>query len=78
MSASDYVCLSGGLTVPLPALRVLWNLEDRGVHLRLDGDGIVATPRTSLTDADRAAVKRWRGHVVALLQYCQQQRETIQ
>jgi hypothetical protein len=78
MSVSDYVCLSGGLAVPLPALQVLWNLEDRGVHLRLDGDGIVATPRTALSDADRAAVKRWRWHVVALLQYCRQQRKTIQ
>jgi hypothetical protein len=78
MNASNFVTLAGGLTVPLPALQVLWNLEDRGVYLRLDGDGIIATPRTALTDADRATVKRWRAHVVALLQYCQQQRETVQ
>lgn len=50
MSASDFVTLTGGLTVPLPVLQALWSLEDR------------------------AAVRRWRNHVVAVLQYCEQER----
>ena len=45
MSASDYVFLSGGLTVPLPALQVLWDLENRGVSFALEGDGIIARSR---------------------------------
>ncbi len=79
MSASDYVMLRGGLTVPVAALQVLWSLEHRGVSLRLDDeDVIIANPRAKLTDEDRVAIRRWKLHVVALLQYGEEQRETIQ
>lgn len=75
MSASDFVYLRGGLTVPLPALQVLWSLEDRGVRLMLEGeDGIIARPRTLLTDQDRVDIRHWRSHVIAVLRYCEQER----
>jgi hypothetical protein len=70
LNGSNYVTLAGGLTVPLAALQVLWALEDRGVQLQLEGtDGIVARPKQLLTDADRAEIRRYRWHVLAILSY---------
>ena len=45
MSGCELVCLAGGLTVPLEPLQLLWGLENRGLHLRIDGDDIIANPR---------------------------------
>jgi hypothetical protein len=69
MSASDFVMLKGGLTVPAQALDVVLDLEARGVRLEADGDFILVRPKDKLTDADRAAVTRWRTHILALLTY---------
>lgn len=74
MSASDFVFLTGGLTVPLPALQVLWRLENRGVSFALDGDGIIARPRATLTEDDRAVIRRYRQHIIAILTYQEQER----
>lgn len=38
-TASEVVVLRGGLSVPLPALQLLWCLEDRGLLIRLDEAG---------------------------------------
>ena len=72
MSAANSICLSGGLVVPLTALQLCWQLEDRGLDLQLDGDDIVIRPRTLLTDCDRAAIRELRPHVKALIAYCTQ------
>jgi hypothetical protein len=69
MSASDYVVLRGGLTLPLAALRVAWNLEARGLRLGVDGDMLTVGPRTLVTDADREALRRWKPHLLALVAY---------
>ncbi len=69
MSGSDLVTLKGGLTVPLPVLQIVWSLEDRGLHFRLDGDEIVVSPRELMTDDDRAALRRWKTDVRAILDY---------
>ncbi len=75
MNGSEhFVTLTGGLIVPLPVLQALWALEDRGVHLRLDGETIIANRRGLLTDADRAVIRRWRAHVVELLTYASPER----
>ena len=39
-SAPEIVSLKGGTVVSLPALRVLWSLEDRGFLVRLNGDAL--------------------------------------
>ena len=44
-ACSELVYLRGGLTVPLAALEILWNLENRGATFRIDGDDIVIRPR---------------------------------
>jgi hypothetical protein len=67
---SDLVTLRDGRVVPLPALQILWMLEDRGLDLQLDGDDIVVRPRGQLTDDDRAQIRRLKPHLVALIAYC--------
>jgi hypothetical protein len=63
--------LRGGLTLPLAAIQLAWSLEDRGVHLESDGDDVLSVgPGDRLTDADRAAIRRWKPHLLALVRYC--------
>jgi hypothetical protein len=71
VNASDYVTLTGGLTVPLDVLRFAWSLEDRGCRFRVDGDGLVVGPPALLTEADRDAIRQWREHIKALIAYCE-------
>jgi len=72
MSSSDpsLVALKHGLTVPVDAVRLLCQLEIRGLNVRRDGDDLVVGPRQHLTDADRAAIRRHRDHLLALVTYC--------
>ncbi len=76
-TASDsIVILRGGLTVSLPALRVLWDLENRGLTIRLDADGgLLVGPRDRLTPADRELIHRHRDQLIALVSY---EPETVQ
>jgi len=67
VSASDYVVLRNGPTVPRPALELAWRLEDRGCSLSIDGDSLVVTPRQLLSETDREAIRRWRWHLIALV-----------
>lgn len=70
MSACDYVLLKGGVAVPLVVLQLLWDLEDREIRIRAKGaDTLVVAPSGKLTDADRAALKRWKSHVLTLVNY---------
>ncbi len=69
MAASDYVPLKGGLCVPLAPMLLVWQLEARGVHLHRDGDDIYVTPWSGVTEQDREELKRWKAHILALLDY---------
>jgi hypothetical protein len=77
MSVSDFVTLRGGLTLPLAAVRLAFDLEGRGLHLRLEGGGDVLSvgPGDRLTDADRALIRRWKPHLVAIVGYNTDQQE---
>ena len=67
----QHVTLRGGLTLPLSALRLVWDLEARGFDISLDAsEQPVVEPAAVLTDRDRAALHRWRRHVVAIVNYC--------
>ena len=72
MRATDtapYVVLHGGLSVPLAALQVLWNLENRGFTLRVDDGALIVSPRSQLTPEDDQAIRRHRNPLIALVRY---------
>jgi len=64
-----YVMLAGGLAVPIEPYLLLLDLEGRGFQVTQDGDVLVVCPGTQLTDADCAAVRRWKLHLLALVNY---------
>lgn len=66
MNASDFVPLRGGLTLPIAALRLVWDLEDRGFSMRQDGDALRISPGDRLTDGDRLLIRRWKAHLLAV------------
>jgi hypothetical protein len=68
-SRSDVVMLNGGLTLPVAALQLAWSLEARGIHMGIDGDMLTIGPRELLTEADRAVIRRWRLHLLAIVAY---------
>ena len=73
MVASDLVCLrpgpSGGLTVPVQSLRLLWSLEARGFTLTQDGGTLIVRPPEQLTPTDCEQIRRWKFHLLSLLAY---------
>ena len=66
-----FVTLNGGLIIPAPAYVLALDLERRGVTLaREDRDTLNVGPSDRLTDADRAGLRRWKRHLLALVDYC--------
>lgn len=39
--------------------------------MRLDGDAVLVGPNRALTDDDRAAIRRYRDELRALVAYCE-------
>jgi hypothetical protein len=72
MAASDYVTLRGGLVLPVAALQLAWRLEAAGHDLRVDGDDLLISEPDRLTAEDVTAIRRWRRHLIAAVDYCQQ------
>ncbi len=64
-----YVCLAGGLALPLEPVLLLLDLERRDFRLSRDGEDILIRPFSKLTDDDKQHLKLWKGHVLALLDY---------
>ena len=74
MASSDchdrYVLLGNGFALPLEPLQLAWELHDRGLHLSREGsDTLVVQPHQSLTLEDRERIRRWKPHLLALLDY---------
>jgi len=75
MSGSDaYVVLRGGLTLPVVALQLVWELESRGIWLSDDGEHLRVGPVEKLTDDDRVRIRRWRDQVRAIVAYVDERR----
>lgn len=67
---TEFVTLKGGLTLPLPALLLALDLERRGFKMALDeGQQFTIEATATLTDEDRAAIRRWRLHLGAIVGY---------
>lgn len=73
MLASDgVIVLAGGVSVPVPALRLAWDLEERGCRLAVDETGgLLVGPTRLLSDEDRRAIAEWKPSLVAIVAYCQ-------
>jgi hypothetical protein len=63
----DLVLLAGGLAVPLGPMLLLLELEARGLSLFRAGDVLHVYPGGQLTEAERQAIRRWRLHLLALV-----------
>jgi hypothetical protein len=73
MAASDrFVELpteSGDLVLPVELLLLALDLEDRGFRLRRDGDDLLVQPFQRLTAEDCRHIRRWKHHLLALVDY---------
>lgn len=66
----DFVPLVDGPIIPADAYRVRLALADRGFTITRASDTTIrVTPPEHLTPADRAAVLRWKWHLLMLLHY---------
>jgi hypothetical protein len=74
MAASEldekFVFLKGGLVVLVEAYCLLLELERRGLRLSRDGAVLVVTPASTLTEADCVRIRRWKLHLLMLMDYC--------
>lgn len=71
MPGTETVTLRGGILVALPALRLLWDLERRGFHVRRGDDGaLLVSPRSRLKAEDDHALRRYRNELLALISVC--------
>ena len=61
--------LAGGLTIPREAVHVAIDLTLRGMTLQATGQTLTVSPSARLTDEDRAATRRWKRNLLALLTY---------
>ena len=67
-SASDrYVILRSGLTLPVAPVLLVLDLEARGFSLTRDAEAVLVRPAAAPTEADGDGLKRWRSHVLALI-----------
>jgi hypothetical protein len=64
---ADVVTLTGGQAVPLAAVRLLWDLQDRGFTLCRVPKGLRVQPTERITAEDDAAIRRYRDELLLLV-----------
>jgi hypothetical protein len=68
-AGSELVFLRGGLVVPSAPYLLALELEERGFTLSQEGDVLVVTPPERLTRIDCQEIRRWKPHLLALINY---------
>jgi len=68
-SEVELVTLKGGITCPVAPILLLLSLEGRGFSVRQEGDGLIVQPYQQLTAEDCQAIRRWKPHLIAVLNY---------
>jgi hypothetical protein len=64
----EFVTLKGGVTIPVPALRLALDLEARGIPLATNADHRFVVPNDGrLTADDLVNMQRWRAHLGAIV-----------
>jgi hypothetical protein len=64
-----YVTLKGGPTLPVEPVLLALDLEARGFRMVPDNGDILITPFSKLTPEDCRQIRRWRQHVLTILNY---------
>lgn len=57
------------LVVPAPALSLVLNLEARGFAFSVEEDRLRLTGGDDLSETDRAGIRQWKTHLLAVLAY---------
>jgi len=66
---AQFVALRGGPVLPLPAVLLALDLENRGFTLQADGTDLIVVPGSRLTPEDCDAIRRWKSHLLAIVSY---------
>jgi hypothetical protein len=66
-----YVLLPGGLALPVEPIFLMHELQSRGFVLRREGDDTTLSvqPWQKLTDEDRTRIRRWKCHLLSIVDY---------
>jgi len=74
-----FVTLKHGPTLPIEAIELAINLEERGFRMRVDQhEQFQIEPAAALTETDRAGIRRWRLHLSTILSYDADALEAVQ
>ncbi len=65
----EFATLLGGYSVPLPALLLALDLEQRGITFTADGDTLTVRPYSQLSPEDKSAIAKWKPHLLMLAAY---------
>lgn len=55
--------------MPVAPISLWLDLEARGCRLWRDGDALVVEPAHLVSDTDRRAIRQWKLHLLALVDY---------
>ncbi len=71
-SEPTVVTMTSGLVVSVPALQLLWRLEDTGMVVKLDKrtGRLLVGPTGRLSAGDVTAIRDHRDELIALVQMC--------
>ncbi len=67
-----FVTIKSGSLVSVPALQLLWRLEDTGMVVKIDAQTgrLLVGPTARLTTADDRAIRLHRQELIALVKMC--------
>lgn len=71
----EVLTLKGGLSLPLDVVLLALDLEIRRIKCVREGDVLsvrkIEGGKPDLTDQDRAQIRQWKHHLLALVDYCE-------
>ena len=68
-TASNFVTLKNGPTLPLEPWLLALRLEAKGLRLSVEGDELVVQPGGHLSTEERPEIRRWKLHLMAIAAY---------
>ncbi len=73
MPPSSLVALRNGPAVPADVLRFAWDLEERGLDLRVNNNGrLLVGPRSRITAEDRELIRAHSQTLAVIVRYADQ------